>query len=77
MASSEDRIRTLINENLGVDGSSLDLNLSLSDAGVSSIDLVAFAKVVAGEYGITFTPQDCASLGSVRELIDFIDSRAG
>lgn len=77
MASSENRIRTLINENLGLDGQSLDLNLSLTDAGVSSMELVAFAKVVAREYGLTFTPQDCASLGSVRELIDFIDSRAG
>ena len=77
MASSESRIVTLINENLGLDGQSLDLSQSLTDAGVSSIDLVAFAKVVAGEYGITFSPQDCASLGSVRELIDFVDSRAG
>ena len=77
MASSENRIRALINENLGVDGQSVDLSLSLTDAGVSSIELVAFAKVVAREYGLTFTPQDCASLGSVRELIDFIDSRAG
>ena len=77
MASSESRIVTLINDNLGLDGQSLDLNNSLSDAGVSSIDLVAFAKVVAGEFGITFTPQDCASLGSVRQLIDFVDSRAG
>ena len=77
MASSESRIVTLINENLGLDGQSLDLSQSLTDAGVSSIDLVAFAKVVAGEFGITFTPQDCASLGSVRQLIDFVDSRAG
>ena len=77
MASSENRIVTLINENLGLDGQSLDLNHSLTDAGVSSMELVAFAKVVAREYGITFTPQDCASLGSVRELIDFVDSRAG
>ena len=77
MASSENRIRTLINENLGLDGQSLDLNRSLSDAGVSSIEMVAFAKVVTREFAITFTPQDCASLGSIRELIDFIDSRAG
>ena len=77
MASSENRIVTLINENLGLDGQSLDLNQSLTDSGVSSMELVAFAKVVAGEYGITFTAQDCASLGSVRELIDFVDSRGG
>ena len=77
MSSSENRIKSLISENLGLDGDSLDLSLSLSDAGVSSLDLVAFAKVVAGEFTITFTPQDCASLGSVRQLIDFVDSRAG
>ena len=81
MASTEDRIRKLIEENLEVDGqalaSSADLNVSLMEAGVSSRDLVAFAKLVSHEFNVQFTSEDCARLKSVRELIGFLDARAG
>lgn len=81
MSSTADRLRKLIGENLEVDGQSIDvpqdLNISLMDAGVSSVDLVAFAKLVAQEFNITFTVEQCTSLKSVREVVDFIDSQAG
>ena len=81
MATTEQRVRQLVSDNLEVDGQPLDLpadlNISLIDAGVSSLDLVAFAKVVAQEFNISFTPEDCASVNSVRELIRFIDAGAG
>ena len=81
MATTEQRVRQLVSENLEVDGQPLDLpadlNSSLIDAGVSSLDLVAFAKVVAQEFNISFTPEDCASVNSVQELIRFIDAGAG
>ncbi len=81
MATTEQRVRQLVSDNLEVDGQSLDLpadlNISLIDAGISSLDLVAFAKVVAQEFNISFTPEDCASVNSVRELIQFIDAGAG
>ena len=81
MATTEERVRQLVNENLEVDGQSLnlppDLNISLTDAGVSSLDLVAFAKVVSQEFNVTFTLDDCVNLNSVRELIGFIDAGAG
>ena len=74
MTSTEDRIRNLISENLEIDGSALDLNGGLTDAGVSSMDLVAFAKVVAKEFNVAFTPDDCANLKSIRELIARLDA---
>ncbi len=81
MPSTEDRVKTLINENLKVDGQALnlpeDLNARLSDLGVSSLDILAFGKVVAREFNITFTPEDCVEVNTVRKLIDFIDSRTG
>lgn len=81
MATTEQRVRQLVSENLEVDGQPLDLpadlNISLIDAGVSSLDLVAFAKVVSQEFNVTFTPEDCASVNSMQELISFIDDRAG
>lgn len=80
MASNEDRVRQLVNENLEVDGKPLaqpvDLDSSLTDAGVSSMDIVAFAKLVAGEFNISFTPEDCTNLKTLRDLVDHLDSSA-
>ena len=81
MASTEDRIRKLINENLEIDGQPIelpqDLNISLLEAGVSSMDLVAFARLVSQEFNVKFSLEDCVNLNSVREVVEFINSQAG
>ena len=81
MASTEDRIRTLVNENLKVDGQPLnlpeDLNTRLTELGVSSLDVVAFGKLVSQEFNVPLTPEDCVKLDTVRKLIEFLDSHTG
>ena len=81
MASTAERLRTLIAENLEVDGQPInlpdDLNASLLEAGVSSMELVAFARLVSQEFNVTFSPEDCANINSVQGLIEHIDSRTG
>ena len=78
MASTEARIRKLVDENLEVDGQPIalseNLNISLLDLGVSSLDLVAFAKLVAQEFNVTFSPEDCAKLNTVQSLIEHLDT---
>ena len=78
MASTEDRLRTLIAENLEVDGEPIalpdDLNISLMEAGISSVDLVAFAKLVAQEFDVKFSLEDCGEVKSVRELVDRLNA---
>lgn len=78
MASTEDRLRTLIAENLEVDGQPIalpdDLNISLMEAGISSVDLVAFAKLVAQEFDVKFSLEDCGEVKSVRELVDRLNA---
>ena len=78
MSSSESRVRELVNANLAVDGQALsadlDFDVSLSDHGVSSLDIVAFAELVASEFGTTFTTEDCARLNTLGELVAFLDS---
>ena len=68
MASTEDRIRKLVQENLEVDGNPVelpqDLDSSLLEAGISSLDLVSFARVVAKEFDVTFTPEDCGNINT-------------
>ncbi|MDE2889879.1 MAG: acyl carrier protein [Gemmatimonadota bacterium] len=77
MASTEDRLRSLIAENLEVDGKPIalpdDLNISLMEAGISSVDLVAFAKLVAQEFEVKFTLEDCGEVKSVRDLVNRLD----
>ena len=66
MASNEARIRQLVADNLEIDGQPVnlpsDLDVSLTELGVSSMDVVSFAKVVSQEFNITFTPEDCVNL---------------
>ena len=81
MATTEERIRKLVDENLEIDGRPvgrpLDLNSSLRDSGVSSVDFVAFAKVVADEFNVSFNTEDCAKYNTIGELVTFLDSRSG
>ena len=78
MATTADRIRKLIEENLEVDGQPIavpdDLNISLSGAGVSSVDILAFAKLVAEEFNMAFSPQDCVDVKTVQELVSRLDA---
>lgn len=80
MASTEDRLRNLIGENLEVDGkpvdSSVDFSSGLTELGVSSLDLVSFARVVQTEFGISFAVEDCTELKSLAQLVEFIDAKA-
>ena len=79
--STTARVKQLVSDNLEVDGQPLnlseDLNVSLADLGVSSLDIVAFGKVVAKEFNISFTIEDCERVNSVQKLIDHIDSQSG
>ncbi|MCY4085297.1 MAG: acyl carrier protein [Actinomycetia bacterium] len=62
MGTTEERIRKLVDENLEVDGRPLgrplDINSSLRDSGVSSVDFVAFAKLVAHAFNTSFSAED-------------------
>ncbi|MDE2766508.1 MAG: acyl carrier protein [Chloroflexota bacterium] len=80
MASTEDRLRTLVAENLEVDGQPVnvpaDLNVSLTDAGVPSMDFVAFAKVIVREFDVPLTPDECADFSTLKDLAAYINSQA-
>ncbi len=77
MATTEERLRKLVDENLEVDGRpigrELDLSKNLRDAGVSSVDFVAFIKVVVSEFGVDMSVGDCQDLQNLEELIGFLD----
>ncbi len=76
MATTEERVRQLVSENLEVDGQPLnlseDLNIGLTELGVSSLDIVAFAKLVSKEFNISFTIEDCETVNTIQKLIDYL-----
>ena len=77
MATTEERLRKLVDDNLEIEGRTagdpLHMDYSLRESGVSSVDFVAFAKIVADEFGVEFSPEDCAKYNNVGELITRLD----
>ena len=78
MATTEERIRKLVDDNLEIEGRAsgepLHMDYSLRESGVSSVDFTAFAKLVADEFGLSFTPEDCSKYNTVGELIGRLES---
>jgi acyl carrier protein len=81
MASTEDRLRALLTENLEVDGKPIDAGVdfsnSLTDLGVSSLDIVEFGKLVSREFNITIDREKCPIAKNLQELVQCIDANSG
>ncbi len=76
MSSTETRLRTIISDNLDLDHDP-DFDRAFSDAGVSSVEAVAFFKMVNQEFELNMVAEDCLQFTTLRELVTFIDARAG
>ena len=59
-----------------IKGRPLDLNSSLRDSGVSSLDFVAIAKLFAREFNVTISTVECANIHSLGELVNYLDAKA-
>lgn len=74
MSNTEARLLALINENLDL-GRDPDFDLPFGQsAGVSSMDCVAFVKLVSKEFGLEISPEEWMGLGSLRGLAARIDA---
>lgn len=58
MASTADRLKPLVDEHLEL-GREPDFNAQLDDTGVSSVDAIAFFKVVNQEFSLSMQAEDC------------------
>ena len=80
MASIEERVRQLADENLEVDGQPigklLDPEKSITDLGVSSMDAVAFAKVLEQEFNVSLVPQQAGEINTIGDLIAYLEANA-
>ena len=76
MASTQDRLSQLIAEHLDL-GRDPDFDAQLADSGVSSVDAVTFFKEVNDTFDLALEAEDCLKFKTLRELVTFIDARAG
>lgn len=80
MSSTAAKLKALVDANIEVDGKALDipddLNISLADSGVSSMDMVALGKLIAKEFNVTITVEDCAALDNLTKVVAFVDAQS-
>ncbi len=76
MSSTEDRLRKIINDNFDLDHEP-DFDRAFSETGVSSVDAVAFFKLVNDEFDLKMAAEDCLQFQTLREVVAYIDARAG
>lgn len=76
MTSAEDRIRKLAQENLDL-GRDLELDTTFSESEVTSMDAVAFIKLVNQEFNVSIPPEDLAQIQTFRNLVEYLDTHAG
>lgn len=71
--AAEARLRELVDEHLNL-GRQPQWDGGLADSGVSSLNAVAFKKVVEKEFGVSIPPE---CFDSLRKLSEYIDSQTG
>ena len=75
MSSTEARLGKLIRENLDLDHEP-DFDARFSDVGVSSVDAIAFFKLINQEFNLGLVAEECSQFETLRQLCEFIDARA-
>ena len=76
MSSTEDRIKKLADQHLGL-GSDPDFDAQLADSGVSSVDALAFFKEVNSAFNLSLQAEECLQFKTLRLLANYIDANAG
>lgn len=75
MASTEDRIRQIIADNLDI-GREPDFSARLGDSGVSSVDCIAFYKLVNSEFSLGLVAEECRQFETLNQLVEYINQKA-
>ena len=74
MASTADRLTTLIADNFDLDHAP-NFDSAFGDIGISSVDAISFFKLVNDEFDLGLAPDDCRQFENLSALVAFIDAR--
>ena len=75
-AGTESRLRALIDEHLDLDREPSP-DGSFADSGISSLDAVAFIRIVEREFNVSIPPEDCHKIATFGKLIAHLDAKTG
>ena len=77
MATTEERVLQLANENLEIDGGQIGLDANVADSDLSSVAVVAFVRLVGQDLNVELPPADVSEMKSLRDLVNYIDAKSG
>ena len=77
MASVEERVKTIIVEQLGVDEGEVTPTASfVDDLGADSLDTVELVMAFEENFGIEIPDEDAEKIATVKDAVDYIDKHA-
>jgi len=78
MVNVEDRVKSTIVNQLGVDIKNVKLNSSLiDDLGADSLDIVELVMAMEEEFGLEIPDEDAEKIKTVGDVIKYIESKSG
>jgi len=76
MADTEQRIRAIIVEKLGVDENDITREASFTnDLGADSLDTVELIMEFEKEFDLTIPDEDAEKIGTVGDAVDYVDAK--
>ncbi|MCK4870288.1 MAG: acyl carrier protein [Gammaproteobacteria bacterium] len=77
MATIEERVQTIVAEQLGVDKEKIVNSASfVDDLGADSLDTVELVMALEEEFGAEIPDEDAEKIATVQEAIDYIEKKA-
>ena len=77
MASVEERVKTIIVEQLGVDEGEVTPTASfVDDLGADSLDTVELVMAFEENFGIEIPDEDAEKIATVKDAVDYIEQHA-
>ncbi|MGA8809936.1 MAG: acyl carrier protein [Thermoanaerobaculia bacterium] len=75
--SVEDRVKSIIVEQLGVDAEEVNPEASfVEDLGADSLDTVELIMAFEEEFGVEISDDEAEKIKKVRDAVEYIDKRA-
>ena len=69
-----DRVKAIIVDELGVEGSAVTMESTLEDLGADSLDAVELIMALEEEYDLEFAEDEVKAMKSVKNIVDYIES---
>ncbi|MEE0881670.1 MAG: acyl carrier protein, partial [Turicibacter sp.] len=69
-----DRVKEIIVDELGVEGSAVTMESTVEDLGADSLDAVELIMALEEEYDLEFAEDEVKAMKSVKNIVDYIES---